>query len=133
MLNPQITRRDFLKLIGSGSLAFALKDLRLDRALADDTLASRLDELDRLTLDGYRGSAHLTEALPRKTDDERRAMRAFIEASLASNTSLAGRDLTAADLRGLDLTGRDLRGALPSDVDVLTREAFMNREVSYWS
>ena len=34
MLNPQLTRREFLKLAGSGSLAFALKDLRLDRAPA---------------------------------------------------------------------------------------------------
>jgi len=33
-LNPQLTRRDFLKIVSSGSLAFALKDLRLDRALA---------------------------------------------------------------------------------------------------
>ena len=34
ILNPQLTRRDFLKILTSGSLAFALKDLRLDRALA---------------------------------------------------------------------------------------------------
>ena len=34
MLNPQLTRRDFLKLASAGTLAFALKDLRLDRALA---------------------------------------------------------------------------------------------------
>ena len=34
MLNPQITRREFLKLASSGTLAFALKDLRIDRALA---------------------------------------------------------------------------------------------------
>ena len=34
MLNPQISRRDFLKLAGAGSLAFALKDLRLDHAIA---------------------------------------------------------------------------------------------------
>lgn len=34
MLNPQLTRREFLKLATTGSLAFALKDLRLDRALA---------------------------------------------------------------------------------------------------
>lgn len=33
MLNPQISRREFLKLVSSGSLAFALRDLRLDRAL----------------------------------------------------------------------------------------------------
>jgi lipoprotein-anchoring transpeptidase ErfK/SrfK len=37
MLNPQISRREFLKLASAGSLAFALKDLRLDRALADST------------------------------------------------------------------------------------------------
>jgi L,D-transpeptidase-like protein len=37
MLNPQISRREFLKLASTGSLAFALKDLRLDRALADST------------------------------------------------------------------------------------------------
>jgi hypothetical protein len=34
MLNPQISRREFLKLASAGSLAFALSDLRLDRALA---------------------------------------------------------------------------------------------------
>ena len=34
MLNPQLTRRDFLKLAGAGTLAFALKDLRVDSALA---------------------------------------------------------------------------------------------------
>lgn len=37
MLNPQISRREFLKLASAGSLAFALKDLRLDRALAEST------------------------------------------------------------------------------------------------
>src|SRR4030095_4813582 len=34
MLNPQLTRREFLKLASTGSLAFALKDLYLDSALA---------------------------------------------------------------------------------------------------
>ena len=34
MLNPQISRREFLKLASAGTLAFALKDLRLDPALA---------------------------------------------------------------------------------------------------
>ena len=37
MLNPQISRREFLKLASAGSLAFALSDLRLDRALAETT------------------------------------------------------------------------------------------------
>jgi hypothetical protein len=34
MLNPQLTRREFLKLVSTGTLAFALKDLRVPRALA---------------------------------------------------------------------------------------------------
>jgi hypothetical protein len=34
MLNPQLTRREFLKLASAGTLAFALKDLRVDRVLA---------------------------------------------------------------------------------------------------
>ena len=34
MLNPQLNRRDFLKLVSAGTLTFALKDLRVDRVLA---------------------------------------------------------------------------------------------------
>ena len=33
MLNPQLSRREFLKLVSTGSLAFALRDLRIARAL----------------------------------------------------------------------------------------------------
>ena len=47
MLNPQLTRRDFLKLLSSGSLAFALKDLRLDRALATPSIMQ-----GRMTISG---------------------------------------------------------------------------------
>jgi len=39
MLNPQLTRRDFLKLVSAGTLAFALKDLRADRALAAPSIS----------------------------------------------------------------------------------------------
>ncbi len=45
MLNPQITRRDFLKLVSSGSLAFAL-----DRALAAPS-ASKITQ-GRMTISG---------------------------------------------------------------------------------
>ena len=34
MLNPQISRREFLKLASAGTLAFALSDLRLERVLS---------------------------------------------------------------------------------------------------
>lgn len=38
MLNPQISRREFLKLASAGTLAFALSDLRIDRALAQTSI-----------------------------------------------------------------------------------------------
>jgi len=47
MLNPQISRRDFLKLASAGTLAFALSDLHLDRALS----ASQIKQ-GRMTLSG---------------------------------------------------------------------------------
>jgi len=47
MLNPQLTRRDFLKLASAGSLAFALKDLRIDRALASSPIKQ-----GRMTISG---------------------------------------------------------------------------------
>lgn len=47
MLNPQLTRRDFLKLASTGSLAFALSELRLERAFAGSTVKQ-----GRITLSG---------------------------------------------------------------------------------
>ena len=47
MLDPQITRREFLKLVSTGTLAFALKDLRVDRALA-----AALPKQGRITYSG---------------------------------------------------------------------------------
>lgn len=48
MLTPQLTRRDFLRVPASGSLAFALKDLRIDRALADPAIVQ-----GRMTQTGF--------------------------------------------------------------------------------
>ena len=42
MLNPQITRRDFLKLATTGTLAFALSDLKLDRVFAESPVTQGL-------------------------------------------------------------------------------------------
>lgn len=42
MLNSQLTRRDFLKLATTGTLAFALSDLKLDRAFAASTVTQGL-------------------------------------------------------------------------------------------
>jgi hypothetical protein len=50
MLNSQLTRREFLKLATTGSLAFALKDLRVDRALASS--ATQTVTQGRMTVSG---------------------------------------------------------------------------------
>src|SRR5215510_15881675 len=50
MLNSQLTRREFLKLASTGSLAFALKDLRLDRT--HSTLAAQTITQGRMTMSG---------------------------------------------------------------------------------
>ena len=42
MLTPQLSRREFLKLATTGSLAFALSDLKLDRALAAPSVTQGL-------------------------------------------------------------------------------------------
>ncbi len=47
MLNPQLTRREFLKLASAGTLAFALKDLR-----ADSVLAATVPKHGRITWSG---------------------------------------------------------------------------------
>ena len=53
MLNPQLPRREFLKLASTGALAFALKDLRIDRALASPA-ASAVQTITqgRMTISG---------------------------------------------------------------------------------
>ncbi len=47
MLNPQLSRRDFLKLVSTSSLAFVLSELRVDRALAAPSIKQ-----GRLTFSG---------------------------------------------------------------------------------
>lgn len=47
MLDPQLTRREFLKLISAGTLAYALKDLRVSNALA-----ASLPKQGRITYSG---------------------------------------------------------------------------------
>ena len=42
MLNPQLTRRDFLKLATTGTLAFALSDLKLDDVFASPNVTQGL-------------------------------------------------------------------------------------------
>jgi hypothetical protein len=42
MLHPQISRREFLKLVSTGSLAFALRDLRIDRTLETTVRQGRI-------------------------------------------------------------------------------------------
>ncbi len=50
MLNPQLTRRDFLKLVSAGTLAYALSDLRLERALASSPITQGLMTISGIPL-----------------------------------------------------------------------------------
>lgn len=50
MLNPQLSRREFLKLATTGSLAFALSDLKLDRALASSNIKQGLMTISGIPL-----------------------------------------------------------------------------------
>ena len=47
MLDPRLTRREFLKLASTGSLAFALKDLRVDHTLSTSAITQ-----GRMTISG---------------------------------------------------------------------------------
>ena len=62
MLNPQLTRREFLKLVSTGSLAFALSELHLERAFAASTAIKQ----GRITLSGiplYDGPAFIANKI----------------------------------------------------------------------
>ncbi|MBK9924863.1 MAG: L,D-transpeptidase [Anaerolineales bacterium] len=50
MLTPQISRREFLKLATTGSLAFALSDLKLDRAFAAPAIKQGLMTISGIPL-----------------------------------------------------------------------------------
>jgi len=90
----------------------------IDALLADPELRGKLEEIERLQLEGYRRFAHHFPAAARLDTEPSHALRVSVEAALAAGESLAGRDLTGADLSGLDLSGADLTGAFLEAADL---------------
>lgn len=71
-----------------------------------------LRERDAQRLAMYKRSAHLMPPAEALDGEAAATARTRLQITLDAEESLAGIDLTGADLRDLDLSGRDLRGAL---------------------
>jgi len=88
--------------------------IRLEAAEAkirDPELMQRLQQTEHQLRQAYRKYAHRFPAARSLEGEEAARLRAAVEASLAAGESLAGRDLTGADLSGMSLRDVDLTGA----------------------
>jgi uncharacterized protein YjbI with pentapeptide repeats len=78
----------------------------------DPAFVEALRKAETAIRDAYRRAAHHMPPARAMSAEEAAAARKQIEAALAAKESLAGRDLTGADLAGLDFSERDLTGTL---------------------
>ncbi|MCA9621988.1 MAG: DUF2169 domain-containing protein [Myxococcales bacterium] len=83
----------------------------IDALLADPDLQRKLVEIEALQLDAYRRYAQHFPAAARLDMEASQALRVTVQAAVDAGESLAGRDLTGADLSGMSLAGVDLTGA----------------------
>ncbi|MBU1361859.1 MAG: DUF2169 domain-containing protein [Gammaproteobacteria bacterium] len=84
----------------------------LEEMVADQKLLAQWRDGDRKQLQAYRMTAHFQHPADAVDAEASRAIRHKVVAQHAGRGSLAGWDLTGADLSGLELEGADLRGAL---------------------
>ena len=90
----------------------------LEQMLADPAILARWREADQHQLAAYLAMGHHQippDPLPASAQAKRRAR---VQAELARHGSLAGWDLTRADLTQMDLRGADLSGALLEGADL---------------
>ena len=92
--------------------------LHVEELLADEGLLERLQDMERGYRDTYRRMAHHFPAAQLLAGDEAQRLREEVMAVLEAGGSLAGRDLTGANLSELDLSGADLNGAFMEEVDL---------------
>jgi uncharacterized protein YjbI with pentapeptide repeats len=79
--------------------------------IEEPAFVERLRQTETSVKEAYRRAAHdASPALPLEDAASARVRRQVV-AALAANESLAGRDLTGANLGGIDFSGRDLTGA----------------------
>lgn len=93
----------------------------LEAQIEDPAFIAKLRSLEETQLMMYRATAHHLPPALAPGADEAHAVRARVEAALATGTPMSGWDLTGADLRGLDLSRAALREALLEGADL--REA----------
>lgn len=85
--------------------------LEAEKKLADPGFPAALEKVEHDLFAAYRRYGHFFPPARALGPGANIVVRGEVEASVASAVSLAGRDLTGADLSGLSLAGADLRGA----------------------
>ena len=90
----------------------------LEAKIADPVFADELRQMEASSLEAYRAHAHQCPPAAPLSEAEKAALRAEVEAALATGESLARRDLTGADLKGLRFAEADLREALLEGADL---------------
>jgi len=109
--------RDFQGFIANGKATGG--DVReLEEMLADERLMQSWRDADRRQLQAYRGMAHHQAPASRSSGAAGDPLRQRVAQQMAARGSLAGWDLTGADLHGMDLAGADLRGALMENANL---------------
>jgi uncharacterized protein YjbI with pentapeptide repeats len=106
----------------------ALPDV--EAQLADPSLLQRLQSAESALRDAYRRFAHAASPAPVMSAERTASVRAQVFAALSARESLAGVDLTGANLTNLPFAGADLRGAFLECADLsgvdLTRADLTN-------
>lgn len=105
-----------------GALAAMLKSRgvatdEIDGYLADAKFRNQLIEGERKLKDAYRLSAHLQDSAAPMPPEQAKSVREQVLQAYRGKQSLAGRDLTGADLSGLGLAGANFEGAFLEKVN----------------
>jgi uncharacterized protein YjbI with pentapeptide repeats len=90
----------------------------VDEKLRQPEYREELERLEEMTRESYRQGAHLMPTAPPMTEQASQIARVLVEAARSVEESLAGHDLTGADLHELDLSGLDFRGAFLAGADL---------------
>lgn len=90
----------------------------VEAQLASPTFRRKLDDLERMSRDGYQRSAHLTPLAAPMTEEAAGIAKLVIGFARDANETLAERDFTGADFRGLDLTRMEFSRAFLESADL---------------
>lgn len=105
-------QRASMRRLADETAALGQPSEELEHYATDPEIYAKWKAIEERLREGYRTSAHFQEPAPRKVGDERDEQRRFVLERVGASESLAGVDLTGADLSELDLTGADFSDAL---------------------